>query len=293
MSERFPPVGKCIYCGSPESLSDEHIIPYGLDGDRILPKSSCHACAAVTSKVERHCQREMLGFFRQTIGFQSRRKKIRPEKLPLEVTYEDGRVRTLMLLPANYPKSLCLPVMPIARALRGLLPDLDEVPVRGAGWWMWYDQEARERLGAQGVVSYEGSGTINPSEFLRMIAKIAYGAAVANWGVNTFEPLITDFILGRAQGMNYLVGCVGREESIKTAFDHTVNFREHRPSGMLIVNVRLFAALGAPTYHALVGLRAGGRIMKIFDSPAGSPVTYPLPEQPDEAPFRIRDVTDE
>jgi len=34
-------IGKCIYCGSTEALSDEHIIPLGLNGAWILEQASC------------------------------------------------------------------------------------------------------------------------------------------------------------------------------------------------------------------------------------------------------------
>lgn len=48
----FPPVGKCIYCGSTNNLTDEHIVPFGLGGNLELPKSSCKECARITSKFE-------------------------------------------------------------------------------------------------------------------------------------------------------------------------------------------------------------------------------------------------
>lgn len=42
---RFLPVGYCIYCGSTDELGDEHIVPYGLSGDAVIPKGSCAVCA--------------------------------------------------------------------------------------------------------------------------------------------------------------------------------------------------------------------------------------------------------
>jgi hypothetical protein len=40
---KYSPVGKCIYCGKVETaqhrLTDEHILPSGLGGDLLLPKS--------------------------------------------------------------------------------------------------------------------------------------------------------------------------------------------------------------------------------------------------------------
>jgi 5-methylcytosine-specific restriction endonuclease McrA len=40
--QRFKRIGVCIYCRDAASdLSDEHIVPYALNGNWILPKASC------------------------------------------------------------------------------------------------------------------------------------------------------------------------------------------------------------------------------------------------------------
>jgi hypothetical protein len=78
----YPAVGACIYCGSRElTLSNEHIIPFGLAGDLILPKASCRRCATITGEVERQCLREMLGDFRSTTRLPTRRPKKRPRTI--------------------------------------------------------------------------------------------------------------------------------------------------------------------------------------------------------------------
>ncbi len=38
---RTDPIGRCIYCGGRKGLLDEHIIPYGLGGNLVLPEASC------------------------------------------------------------------------------------------------------------------------------------------------------------------------------------------------------------------------------------------------------------
>lgn len=71
---RFDPVGRCIYCGiSDRPLGREHIIPYGLDGDLILPRASCGDCSASTSRFERNCLRGFLQGPRHLLGVTSRR----------------------------------------------------------------------------------------------------------------------------------------------------------------------------------------------------------------------------
>jgi hypothetical protein len=46
--KRSSPVGYCIYCQATDELTNEHILPFGLSGTAVLPKSSCKACAKIT-----------------------------------------------------------------------------------------------------------------------------------------------------------------------------------------------------------------------------------------------------
>ena len=50
----YDPVWQCIYCGGNdgEPLTNEHIIPTGLQDGFILPKSSCVPCQRITGAVE-------------------------------------------------------------------------------------------------------------------------------------------------------------------------------------------------------------------------------------------------
>ena len=43
----YKPVGHCIYCGATEDLGKEHILPFGLSGSAILPKSSCRSLSLI------------------------------------------------------------------------------------------------------------------------------------------------------------------------------------------------------------------------------------------------------
>ena len=81
----YAAVGHCIYCGGNKALSDEHIVPLGLGGRRVLPKSSCGECAKKTGAFERTCQRTMYGPLRMYYDLPSRRRKERPATLPLKV----------------------------------------------------------------------------------------------------------------------------------------------------------------------------------------------------------------
>src|SRR3954470_16951768 len=119
---RYDAVGQCIYCGTTEAkLSDEHIVPLGLNGMFVLPKASCASCATATSKVERIVLRDVFLHLRTVAGLNTRRPKRRPTHFPLK--YNAGSGEQVITLPADeFPVSLFLFEMLPARILRGL-PD--------------------------------------------------------------------------------------------------------------------------------------------------------------------------
>ena len=48
----------CIYCGATSGLSDEHVIPFALEGEFVLRNASCKACGDKTSRIELKVLRE-------------------------------------------------------------------------------------------------------------------------------------------------------------------------------------------------------------------------------------------
>ena len=84
---RYAPVGFCIYCFLADvELTDEHIIPLGLNGNHILPASSCKRCAGITSKIEREMLRGEMAQVRAAFAFKTRRPKKVPRSFPLIIT---------------------------------------------------------------------------------------------------------------------------------------------------------------------------------------------------------------
>lgn len=85
-------VGQCIYCGSTEELSSEHVIPYGLGGNLVLHDSSCKSCADETSKLEGRLLRGHWWPYRQFLGLRSRRGGDSVQDLPVKIKRKDGTV---------------------------------------------------------------------------------------------------------------------------------------------------------------------------------------------------------
>jgi len=75
MLKQYPPVNRCIYCGSQEDLSKEHILPYALGGRLVLPRASCSRHRDLTSEIERKVARGMYGDYRDSEGIQTRHRK--------------------------------------------------------------------------------------------------------------------------------------------------------------------------------------------------------------------------
>jgi hypothetical protein len=95
-----------------------------------------------------------------------------------------------------------------------------------------------------------------PHPFARLLAKIAYGYVVAEWGVNCFDPLVLDIILGRSDDYFYSVGGTWEIPPPIPGGNHITNINvEKLGSKKLRINVdiRLFSNIAMPAYVVVVG----------------------------------------
>lgn len=252
MTFRYDPVGECIYCGTTEKpLGREHIIPLALNGDRILPEASCNDCADATKRIEGYVARNMFGAFRAAHNMRTRRPKDRPTSYPITGEAE-GNSFSVDVPVADYPLVIMLPQLPPARFLRGL-PDAETIE---GNWWVWHQ---KDKLDAVAIKAGFEEATVSPGEcsptkWSQMLAKIGHSAAIAHFGLGPFQPMAIDLALGRVDSINYLVGC-WEEPPPDTTELHTVGFRFHNTNGTIVADIRLFANLGAPSYHVVVGVK--------------------------------------
>jgi hypothetical protein len=163
-----------------------------------------------------------------------------------------GGHRELDVAPHEHPGTLMLPVLATPRAL--VLPG----EKRRATFMMWlalpsteiFDLPQRHNAWAVKLGSFE------ILSFCRLLAKISHCAAFLDldW-TNSWQPLLSDLILGRTETYDDLVGGTDQieNEQAKSGFPVFFESVDIGSERYLVAQLRLFAWMGAPTYRILVG----------------------------------------
>jgi hypothetical protein len=251
------PIGCCIYCGVTDLLTDEHIIPYALRGRFVLPKSSCKSCATITSEFERRVLRGFMYESRVAAGFPTRRKKKRPKKMHLDV----GRngVRWQMNVPSTeYPAMMLLPLLSV--------PDIfvKTEPSKGVSFFgiqtIYFGKDPINAMTDLKVSDMRKKiSNWDISAFVRLLAKIAYGYAVAELGLLPREEVpILPLILGKADDASYWLGSARYLLSVDFMnAEHSLSLvwipdPSRYGAKLLLARVKLFASSGAEGYEIVV-----------------------------------------
>ena len=257
---RYAPVGQCIYCGivdlppGMKRFHDEHIVPLALNGALILPEASCRQCERTINKeIENRLLTEEYARFRAKHGLPTRRPKDRKKTVRLP-SINGGWIK----VPASeYTAPVPLYQFETARILSGALPVPNShawtIAILGGG-----EEEVRLQK-KYPLWTKEHTFRIEPYQFARFVAKVAYGFAVANMGVDCFQPLANDIILGRSDDYFRLVGSEPRDpppagwpDGGQHHFSIVVRFVQ-RSVGLVVVDTKFFGKAETPVYHAVVG----------------------------------------
>ncbi len=244
-------IGRCIYCGTTEGrLTNEHAIPYGLNGNYILTRASCDACAKITTHIERDTMRGLWPQIRTVLAMKSYHKKKRSKTLSL-VLRKDGVESSAEVALEDFPLCIACPVIPppgitLKRTPAKDVPyDLQFIRIAGPTF-----EEVAKRHGADEVFD---KISFHPSLFGRSLAKIAYCAAVAALGLDalSLSPLPA-IILGTDIFVWHWVGGWNRDQVTEPKGTHALQLLER--DTQLHVVLRLFAQFNAPEYHVVIGL---------------------------------------
>jgi len=252
----FSPVGHCIYCGKiEEDLTDEHIIPYGLGGNLVLPKSSCKKCSKITSNTERFCLKPMYGNLRHRLNLPTRRKKNRSPIISLEIRGSNGENNNIHLPAPEFPLLALGFRFPAPGLLRGE-PQGDST--EGEVICRYINEQFQKYIPSDGRRVKIGSICIDT--FCRMLAKIAHSYAIAKLGETAFNPLLPKIILEKNIPPTYLVGGDKSSEPKKQpkvlhdiypqlCLSHGIEY--------VLIAIQLFAFIDMPRYHVVVGEKIG------------------------------------
>lgn len=150
-------------------LTDEHIVPYSLGGNILLPKSSCVKCQEDIHKFETHVSTNTYLSFRSAQRFPSRRKSL---KSHLPVEFKIGPLKFEHLVPIDdAPVQSIIPTFGLPPYISGtsLSAKLNIVPIDNKRW-------KRTFMHCKGCQTASIiSGGIILEYFVRLIMKISYG----------------------------------------------------------------------------------------------------------------------
>jgi hypothetical protein len=146
--------GRCIYCDSTtKCLTDEHIMPYSLQGNTYIKDACCEPCRKKIDPIDRHLGRSVFGQYRVHADIQTRNPKERPKTLPARFTVRSETV--LMDLPiADHPYTLAMPIWGDPGFFRAALIDAP-FPQAFYHLYQYSPPNLRETLGVEDDESFQ------------------------------------------------------------------------------------------------------------------------------------------
>jgi len=245
----------CIYCGSIDQLSSEHVVPYAWGGTVQVHSGSCEACRLITSTFENYALNDgVMAHVRKAIGLPSRSKH-RSASAPINMSIQDNNGRALVIDAAkDVPAILGLPlfVRPGMFSSEGarVTLDLEGMVALAFGADLSHFLQSHS---ATGAVQKEGTKRI--MAFARTIAKIAYGWA---W---------RDGVIDQLTGANGLVQAFMYEPDRLGAFVGTkpppyeryqgcklrIEYKLSMPRQLVYLEIQMFSDAAAPIYEVVLG----------------------------------------
>ena len=254
-SRTYAPVEGCIYCGSMEKLSDEHIIPLGLGGRLVLPRASCSMCSPKTSKQERTCLRTMYGPLRLLYGLPSRRRRERPSSLQLKVKKMPESEWEYVPVPQDrYPFLITFPYFEAPAAMytvdvsSAAGPVTSNLWIRGGSPHYDFNQLLQSLVEELGVYSVMPESKADVSAFCSLLAKVALSYLAAEASIFAPRSRLAQIALGEdMSNCLYYIGSVKKDEPPGERL-HDLSFGRHLHTDCILVRIRLLSKLGTPTY---------------------------------------------
>jgi len=251
----YQPVNICIYCGATDSLTDEHIIPHGLGGGLLLPKSSCAECSKETHAFEGRYMGGINRISRRLLNLPQKNAKAKnkkrggPETFSVEldgvvVKVEAGELPGTLLMFTFDPPGILLNQGTddnfYGRIVLAKLPG--------------YDEAFNKLMVTQRKRSLTISTAENADDTGRLLAKIAHSYAAAELGLGSFEPFLIPAILNQPPlNLKRFVGGLGQGSILDEL--HAINISNDWDPHLVVVQIQLFTNWGGPKYLVVAGQR--------------------------------------
>jgi len=242
-------IGRCIYCGSTQSLTDEHIVPRGLNGPWELLKGSCRACSEITSAFEKSVLREQFILPRTALRFHTYHPKNRPQTFSFEVE-KDGHKETIIMPGTECPPLFVMLTLNKPRYIEEY--DYKKgVKVIGSSLHGPGLLKIKEKLKIDGIsIKVTMAGTC----FERMLAKIAYGMTILAYDLDALEECyVLPCILGQKDDVGYWVGSSGKDINALPKEKQLHRIFLTQKGKEVSALIRLFASYQTPEYGVIVG----------------------------------------
>ena len=275
----------CVYCGSRNDLTDEHIVPLNLGGKTKIPNGSCKKCAEVTKKFEQTVARTMFGAFRIKMNAPTRHPKDRPKQIEF-VTIINGTRTKKALEPSAHPGSYALPAFEIPQIVTrdtAQAPHINDI-------WTWPAPDEIDKVfspllpkGAQGII-----GAVNVNAFVRFLAKMSHCNCAAMYGSESFIPLLTSLIVGNSTEFADYIGGSTVPSAVRTGnlTPTLVNsiVRVHS-TFYFKVTIQMFPSQGGPMYDIYTGVCVDQKTpfetyLPALSGTGDRVVDYPIPSEP-------------
>lgn len=287
---RHEPLGKCLYCGEDKlSLTDEHVMPRGLNGELLFPKSSCKKCQDMISDIETPILKSgWLSDPRLVMGLRSYKPK--KQATHVKMTFFDARDRKFTeYVPKE--KAVALISMPGLIAPRYLTNELplkatDGMELDSTNDAFVYRGAVEEAAAAHseklteairslckiyGAAKIDLSARITPQPLIQFLCKIAHGFHVWERGLFPLEesPAIALLKSERTDYSNWVGSKSVSSGQEQNAAMHEMSIEDvTTKSGLrcVVVNIALFNSLG-PKFAYQVITRAPGWREQIVEAP--------------------------
>jgi hypothetical protein len=242
--------GGCIYCGTADDLSDEHIIPRSLGGQIVLRDASCGRCAREIGNYEAACLQQTFIQARTFLKLPMYKPRYRLETLRLGTADSFGPqiegFDWTNVPVADHPAAIGLPRLIPPGLLVGRPPEVGCV-VAGVQTRFLNGPPPSQVEGKPAGLFLK----VDAEKLCRFHAKIAHGAALATLGPGRFTPLLLHTILNRSDDVSTYVGGTNRSRWPETGPLHDISL--HLEQGYLVARIRLFSRYGFAPWVVVVG----------------------------------------